>query len=142
MSRVIPKPCRVVPIGGCCQAGGKWSLDAIVKMLIETPHSQLVFYASDIILPSDQLQLLIYKSGPRQGMVKRSTRAQGGSVVVAPYQVANTIRRDLQYPIIAKSFFTFISSPGFGLYPESDNHDFQRGYQQMMPVSVCDHLVA
>lgn len=129
--------CCIPPHGSADLGGGYWSLRKIVRQLQTTPRSQLVFYVNGLIHPAQQNELLSYKSRSRVGDVTRTTMSNGTSQPVPPDQLYDRIVADLQLPIVQRAFFVYISSPGpFGSYSESENHDMQKGYQQLMPIST------
>lgn len=135
--------CAVVEGPGCCVPPQRsWSLREIVKQFASTPGTQLNFYVSDVIHPAQQNELLSYKASRRVGGagVTRTTMSHlngKASDFVPLAQLYDTIARDLSLPIMKRSFFTYISSPGpYGIYAESDTRDFQLGYQQLMPIST------
>ena len=132
--------CAVVEQAGCCDDQGRWSLKKIVEQFLSTPRTQLTFYVSDLIHMGQQNELLSYKRSARSGAITRATMSnwmRQPTEEVQPHKLYETIAADLRLPTVQRAFFTYISSPGpYQLYAESENHDFQSGYQQLMPIST------
>lgn len=121
----------------------QWSLSDIVQKMLQTPRSQLNFYASGLLPPSYQREVVSYRTTNRAGLVRRLTsrNSRGGMQgsngdVVPPSELYNRIVSDVNSILLRGCFFTFTTAPISNSYEESENIDVRNNYQQLLPTPV------
>jgi len=118
--------------------GRQWSLQAIVKRMSEAPGAQFHIYASDPIPPSRQREIVSYRCGSRRGTVRRSTMSESFGRQVDLASLYQQIGADCG--AYRNLFFTFTSSPAFGMASVSENRDFSTNYQSLFPSPITNIL--
>lgn len=114
-----------------------WTLDGIVHRLLTVPRSQFNVYYADNILPTNQRELVGYRTRSR-GRVSRSELSRSHGDVL---QTADALRARLQADLKTYGsrgcFFTFLSAPTYGLDQFSEDCDAMHDYQSLDLHSVA-----
>lgn len=111
----------------------EWTVDFIVRQLLEQPRSQFNVYYNGRMHPAMQKEIVQYKTQAR-GHVRRNELSKNKGELLNVNMVGPQLVRDLER--FRDCYFTFISMPTQGRVASSENRDYLNKYQVTFPQPI------
>ena len=115
------------------------SLSEIVSRMLATPGSQFHIYATDKVPPGRQREIVSYKGSLKRGHFRRSTMASSNGTVAFGQDLYAMLSQDVAR--FGGLFYTFTSSPVFGLASISENRSYLQNSQLLLPTPLSEVVI-
>lgn len=113
-----------------------WTIDEIVNGLLTSPRAQFNIYTRDDVIPSQQRELVAYRTNRCRGGVRRSELSRSAGTTIPANLLGEMLVSDIMKH--SKMYFTFFAMPTFGMEQFSEDKQYLDNYQQIFPIPLAD----